>query len=191
MKFSSIFLLLGIAFLLAGCTQTQTYGPPAQPPAVEPPALEPAAPPVQPPAEPSAQKPVVPPAQPPAEPPAPEPEAPAVEPAAEEAPLEATIHATEAGFEPATVTVKKGGKVTWVNDADAPSWPASAKHPTHTVYPGSGITQCGTDQQAGIFDACKGLAQGESFAFAFNEVGKWFFHDHLNPSHFGSVTVEE
>lgn len=108
-----------------------------------------------------------------------------------EAPLEATIRATEAGFEPAHVTIKKGGTVTWVNDIDSQAWPASAKHPTHTVYPGSDIAKCGTADQGNIFDACKGLAKGESFAFTFNEAGQWFYHDHLNVSHFGSVTVQE
>src|SRR3989344_2395368 len=63
-------------------------------------------------------------------------------------------------------------------------WPASASHPSHTVYPTTGGCIGST------FDACKGLAQGESFDFTFNEAGEWKYHDHLNPGRTGTIIVE-
>ncbi|MBI4151358.1 hypothetical protein HY496_00165, partial [Candidatus Woesearchaeota archaeon] len=63
-------------------------------------------------------------------------------------------------------------------------------HPTHTVYPHSGIEKCGTADEGMIFDACRALAQGETFSFIFTETGSWKYHDHLNPRKTGTVIVE-
>ena len=98
------------------------------------------------------------------------------------------IEITASGFNPSSLTIKAGETVTWLNNGNAPTWPASAVHPTHRVYPGSDITKCGTGET--IFDACKGLANGESFSFTFNNKGTWGYHDHLNPSLFGKIVVE-
>lgn len=95
-----------------------------------------------------------------------------------------TIRVTESGFEPAALTVKSGDRVTWVNDTVRSVWPASAMHPTHAVYPTTGGCIGST------FDACRGLAPGDSWAFVFGEVGTWKYHDHLRATVFGSVTVE-
>jgi len=101
----------------------------------------------------------------------------------------ATVTITENGYEPKTVTVLKGGTVTWTNNTDLPNWPATAMHPTHEKYPGSSITKCGTAEQGTIFDACRGLKKGESFSFTFNNVGEWGYHDHVNAKMFGKVIV--
>ena len=101
-----------------------------------------------------------------------------------------TVRATADGFVPAALTVKKGDSVTWVNESGRNVWPASAMHPTHTVYPASGIEKCGTSEAATIFDACSGIPTGNSWSFVFDEVGTWKYHDHLRASVFGSVTVE-
>ncbi len=98
-----------------------------------------------------------------------------------------TIEITSTGFGPSTITIAKGAAVMWLNKDTAGHWPASAVHPTHKVYPGSDIAKCGTGEE--IFDACKGLAQGESFTFRFNEKGTWQYHDHVTPSMFGTVNV--
>ncbi|MEK6900589.1 MAG: cupredoxin domain-containing protein [Nanoarchaeota archaeon] len=100
----------------------------------------------------------------------------------------ATIKITADGFQPKTLEVKAGTTVTFVNEDTAKHWPASAMHPTHTIYPGSGIEKCGTEEA--IFDACKGLGQGESFSFTFNEIGSWKYHDHLSVSSTGTIVVE-
>jgi len=101
-----------------------------------------------------------------------------------------TVAISDTGFEPADVTVSAGDTVTFVNNGQAPHWPASDVHPTHTSYPGSDIQKCGTAEAAGIFDACKGLQTGEEYSFTFTEPGSWEYHDHLNARQGGTITVE-
>ena len=103
---------------------------------------------------------------------------------------EVIIKITDNGFEPKEIEITKGTKVIWINESNRPSWPASDIHPTHRLYPGSGIEKCGTPEQDKIFDACKGLAQGESWSFTFNEIGEWGYHDHLNPIWTGKIIVK-
>ena len=92
-------------------------------------------------------------------------------------PAKVEINMTATGFEPSSLTVKKGTTVTFVNKDTKTRWPASAPHPTHTIYP--------------ELDPKAGIAAGNSWAFTFNKVGEWKFHDHLTPTMFGSVTVTE
>ncbi|GEM_PF-2519582 len=91
---------------------------------------------------------------------------------------------TKDGFSPKETKIKKGDAITWINKGDSPSWPASAFHPTHDVYPEKGGCI------ASKFDACKDLVKGESFRFVFNYAGSWSYHDHLNPKLFGKIIVE-
>ena len=90
---------------------------------------------------------------------------------------EGSIVMNENGFSPATITVPKGTLVVFSNKGSRPHWPASAVHPTHELLPG--------------FDALRGIAPGESYSFTFTKAGTWKYHDHLNPSRTGSVTVTE
>ncbi len=101
-----------------------------------------------------------------------------------------TIVITSNGFSPDELKIKAGDTVTWINNDKNEHWPASAKHPTHTVYPGSDIKKCGTSEQDKIFDACKGLKEDESWSFTFNEKGTWFYHDHLDVSLFSKIIVQ-
>jgi len=94
---------------------------------------------------------------------------------------------TENGFEPSELTISVGNTVTWVNESSLAMWPASAMHPTHTVYPDSDIEKCGTAEEENIFDSCSNV---ETYSFTFNEVGEWGFHNHSNVSHFGKIIVE-
>jgi plastocyanin len=87
-----------------------------------------------------------------------------------------TISMTDTGFSPATVTVKLGTTVRFVNNGQAPHWPASDPHPIHNGLPG--------------FDAKHGLQTGEEYSFTFTKVGTWGFHDHLNISSRGAVIVQ-
>ncbi|MEK7540140.1 MAG: plastocyanin/azurin family copper-binding protein [Patescibacteria group bacterium] len=102
-----------------------------------------------------------------------------------------TVEVTAAGYAPQNLTIKKGSTVTWVNKTSTPNWPATAQHPTHDKYPGSSITKCGTGEAEDIFDACKGLEEGQSFSFTFNEAGEWAYHEHLTVKMFGKITVVE
>lgn len=98
---------------------------------------------------------------------------------------------SDSGFSPVSLEIKKGDTIVFSNQSGREVWPASALHPTHTVYPGSDIKKCGTEDAGVIFDACRGLAAGESWPFQFNEVGEWKYHNHLNPNDFGTIKVVE
>lgn len=100
------------------------------------------------------------------------------------------VEITSSGFSPKSLIISQGEKVTFINDGYSASWPASAVHPTHKVYPGSDINKCNTAEENKIFDACRGLKQGESYSFIFNEKGNWKYHDHLNPKLLGEIIVE-
>ena len=102
-----------------------------------------------------------------------------------------TVSITDTGYDPQTVTIKKGSTVTWTNNSTAGNWPATAQHPTHTVYPGSGIEKCGTEEEANIFDACRAIQPGETYSFTFNEVGEWGYHEHSVFKMFGKIIVVE
>ena len=94
-----------------------------------------------------------------------------------QAALTASVSVTAGGtFSPATLTVKKGTKVTWTNSGSAKVWIASDPHPVHNGYPG---LDSGTD-----------LRTGESFSFTFDKAGSWGYHNHFNPTIKGTVIVE-
>lgn len=104
---------------------------------------------------------------------------------------EHTIVFSGNAYSPREITIKKGDTITFRNEGEREMWPASAIHPSHRAYPGSGIEKCETAEKDNIFDACKGLISGAEWSFAFNEVGEWFFHDHLMPEENGKITVQE
>ena len=112
---------------------------------------------------------------------------------AEPAPVESknVVQITSSGFSPRIIKIKPGEAVTFKNTDTNPHWPASALHPTHKTYPGSDIDKCGTAEEKNTFDACHGLAEGETFTFTFSNKGEWAFHDHLHPGFSGSVVVLE
>jgi plastocyanin len=87
-----------------------------------------------------------------------------------------TIVYSDSGFSPGSITVKVGDTVMFKNDSAGGMWVASAPHPVHTDYP--------------EFDAKKIYNKGEIYSFTFQKVGTWKFHNHVKPSHFGSVTVQ-
>ncbi|MBL7045618.1 MAG: hypothetical protein ISR99_01105 [Parcubacteria group bacterium] len=120
--------------------------------------------------------------------PDPEPTTPEVTEPETVAPKTVTINYSSSGYSPKDITISKGDTVRFVSASGTSNWPASAFHPTHTVYPGSNISKCGTS--AKIFDACGVLADGEAFEFTFNEEGTWKYHNHVSSSRTGSVTVE-
>lgn len=87
-------------------------------------------------------------------------------------------------YSPATIDVKKGDLVMFVNKGTTEMWPASAMHPTHAVYPTTGGCIGST------FDACAGTPAGGSWSFVFDQAGAWKYHDHLNPGVRGTVNVK-
>jgi plastocyanin len=104
-------------------------------------------------------------------------------------PTSATITYSASGFSPATVTIKKGGTVTWDNQSGGTMWVASAQHPTHTAYDGTARTEHCPDADKSAFDQC--AASAGDYSFTFDKVGSWAYHDHINSSRFGRVEVVE
>jgi plastocyanin len=97
---------------------------------------------------------------------------------------------TDSGYLPSTLRVKVGDTVTFKNESSRSMWPASAFHPTHTVYSGTSISEHCPDTAGTAFDACKGFLPGSSWSFKFNKAGAWKYHDHLNPGATGTIVVE-
>lgn len=97
---------------------------------------------------------------------------------------------TNSGYSPSVSTVKAGDTVKFVNTSSGQMWTASAIHPTHRVYPGTDIAECGGAPTGAMFDACTGTNSGGSWPFTFQNSGTWRYHNHLNPGHTGTVIVE-
>jgi plastocyanin len=100
-----------------------------------------------------------------------------------------TVVYTDQGFAPADVTVAPGMKVVFVNQSSGGMWVASAVHPSHAVYSGTTLSQHCPDTSNTAFDSCAAVASGGTYSFTFDKVGTWKYHDHLNASKTGSVTV--
>lgn len=97
-----------------------------------------------------------------------------------------TITYNGSTFSPASVTIKQGDTVKFVDTASAPMWIASNPHPTHTAYSGtSGLQHC-PDTTGTAFDQC---APGSSYTFTFLQIGSWGYHNHLNHGSTGMVIV--
>lgn len=80
-------------------------------------------------------------------------------------------------FSPATVEIKKGTTVTWVNNDTATHQIASDPHPLHNQLKDLGDGEV--------------LNQGEGFSFTFDKTGTFTYHDHLNPLKYkGTVVVK-
>lgn len=105
------------------------------------------------------------------------------------APIAESVTYDGSSFSPSVVVIKKGGTVTFANKSGSNMWIASAVHPTHTVYSGTGISDHCPDAQDVAFDQCGG--ETEDFAFTFQKAGTWGYHDHLSASATGRITVVE
>jgi hypothetical protein len=82
---------------------------------------------------------------------------------------------TETGYEPKDLTINLYDEVVFRTVRGFPHWPASNLHPTHNLYP--------------AFDPRTPVPADEEWSFQFTQAGVWPFHDHLNSTHAGSVTV--
>ncbi len=85
------------------------------------------------------------------------------------------IEIRDDGFNPKTITVKKGETVTFKTTLNKSFWPASDSHPTHLIYPG--------------FDPKNAIAPAKTWSFRFDKVEKWVYHDHLSPYYTGEIIV--
>lgn len=88
---------------------------------------------------------------------------------------ETIVKITSSGFSPQAVTIKAGESVTWENSDSENHTVNSAPHPTHTAYPSLNL---------GV------IKEGEKKSLTFPDASTFKYHDHLNPSLTGSVTVQ-
>ncbi len=90
--------------------------------------------------------------------------------------IEHAMTMTDNGYSPSSLTIHAGDTVRFINAGHDDRWPASNIHPTHEIYP--------------AFDPRKPVISGASWTFRFDREGKWYYHDHLDPSIHGLITVE-
>ena len=90
--------------------------------------------------------------------------------------LAATITFTDEGFTPSQLTVKKGATVTVKNESKSKVQFSSDDHPTHRLE---------TEMNLRV------LSPGESGMFIVTKVGAWGFHDHIDDSKTGTLTVTQ
>lgn len=88
---------------------------------------------------------------------------------------EVVVTVTKTGFQPQTVTVKTGTRVTWINKSGGSATVNSDDHPTHLLY---------RDFNLGSFPV------DSSVQLVVIKPGKFTYHDHLHPDRTGSVIVE-
>jgi len=88
---------------------------------------------------------------------------------------ETTVNLTANGFEPATVTIKAGETVVWVNKSGDTATVNSNNHPTHLLYPPLNLGQ---------------FANGGKLQLTFDKPGSYGYHNHLDPSKKGIVVVQ-
>jgi plastocyanin len=86
-----------------------------------------------------------------------------------------TIIYSESGFTPENLTVESGTTVTIVNNSPRNIDFASDDHPTHLLNP---------ELNAGI------IPSGQMTEIIVNNTGTWGYHDHLDATQVGTITVE-
>jgi len=86
-----------------------------------------------------------------------------------------TVSYSNSGFQPKNISIKAGDTVTWTNTGDVDVSINSDPHPIHTGYPPLNI---------GI------VSSNKSAALIFPTPGIYKYHNHLNASQNGSITVQ-
>lgn len=97
-----------------------------------------------------------------------------------------TVTYTDAGFSPASVSVKQGQSITFVNKSSNKMWVASDPHPTHEGYSGTTKDQHCPDTAGTAFDEC---SFATTYTFTFGKAGSWGYHNHAAHDHVGTVIV--
>lgn len=87
-----------------------------------------------------------------------------------------TITFTDSGFEPNTIEVKKGTRVVVKNDSTSQVQFSSDEHPSHRNNPEMNLSL---------------IEPGESDTYTAARVGTWGFHDHIDDTKTGTITITE
>ena len=88
---------------------------------------------------------------------------------------------SSSGFSPSSVTVPAGTTVTFTNQTDLPLWVASDPHPDHTSYP---------ELDTSIEFQDHVPPGNPSYSFKFERRGTWTYHNHSQPEHTATITVQ-
>ena len=99
-----------------------------------------------------------------------------------------TVRLSEDGFSAATLTVKKGTTVTFINQSTHEMWIGSDEHPSHTGYDGTSRDEHCAQAIKSSFDQC---GVGETYSFTFDKAGTWGYHNHRDASDHGTVVVTD
>jgi plastocyanin len=101
------------------------------------------------------------------------------------APFQYIVSYTDTGFEPRTITVKKGETIRFVNNSSQPLlWVASSGE-SGKVYP-SDRSKCGQSE----FDSCATIDPGAFWQFSFTKSGTWSYKNNANTKETGEVLVK-
>lgn len=87
-----------------------------------------------------------------------------------------TVRYTDAGFQPAKLTIPVGTMVEFINQSGSEMWVASNMHPSHEILP--------------TFDQFKGVPKNKGYMYTFDKKGSWPYHDHINPALEGVIEVK-
>ena len=87
-------------------------------------------------------------------------------------------------FSPSSVSIPKGGAVIFRNYSPKNMRVASNPYPSNDGYP----VKDGCVGSA--FDSCSNIPPKVSWSFNFDMPGTWGYHNNLNPSEGGTVTVQ-
>ncbi len=88
---------------------------------------------------------------------------------------QSTVTLSQNGFEPATLNVTAGTKVTWTNKSGGLGNISSDPHPIHTLWP---------------FLNLGSFADGASVSVTFDKAGTYTYHNHLSSAQKGTVVVK-
>lgn len=88
---------------------------------------------------------------------------------------EVIITVKKTGFEPASLKIKKGQRVVWINKSVDKVTVNSDNHPTHLLYAPLNLGE---------------FKDGSSVQLVFEKSGTFGYHNHYNPSQTGEIIVE-
>jgi plastocyanin len=92
---------------------------------------------------------------------------------------------TGRGFEPATLTIKKGETVRFTNNSDEDLWVA-ATGASGKVYPAASNNECGQS----AFDSCVSISRGGFWEFTFTRTGTWSYQNNRDTKMTAIITVK-
>lgn len=88
---------------------------------------------------------------------------------------EEMVTLTADGFRPNNLTIKAGATVVWVNKSGSTATVNSSPHPSHTDFPRLNLNS---------------FPDGGTLSLTFDKPGTYKYHNHLNPSQFGTIVVQ-